>query len=94
MCEALAPGERTTVRAGDAAISLDLPSVGLGFVLALFAWGWARWRAQHSAANRGDCQRGAGERFDPEWREEGWFVSDFCETDILAWSEEQARRLL
>ena len=32
-------GQRTTVKAGSAAVSLDVPSVAVGFALALFLWG-------------------------------------------------------
>lgn len=38
MCDALT-GQRTTVKAGSAAVSLDMPSPAIGFVLALFLWG-------------------------------------------------------
>ena len=38
MCDALA-GQRTTIKAGSAVVSLDVPSVAIGFVLALFLWG-------------------------------------------------------
>ena len=38
MCDALT-GQRTVVRAGSTAVSLDVPSVAIGFALALFLWG-------------------------------------------------------
>ena len=71
MCDALT-GQRTTVNAGSAAVSLDLPSVVVGFVLALFLWGVLVGLGSmfRSAFRRAPAlQRWAS--VEPEWRRGG-----------------------
>ena len=74
MCDALT-GQRTTVNAGSAAVSLDPPSVVVGFVLALFLWGVLVGLGSmcRSAFRRAPTpQRWASvEPFEPEWRRGG-----------------------
>jgi hypothetical protein len=74
MCDALT-GQRTTVKAGNVAVSLDLPSVVVGFVLALFLWGVlvGLGSMYRSAFRRAPApQRWASvEPFEPEWRRGG-----------------------
>jgi len=70
-------GQRTTVKAGSAAVSLDLPSVAIGFALALFLWGvlvrlGSMFRSAFRRTPQPTPQRWASvEPFDPEWRRGG-----------------------
>jgi hypothetical protein len=70
-------GRRTTVKAGSAAVSLDLPSVAVGFALALFLWGvlvglGSMFRSAFRRSPTPAPQRWASvESFEPEWRRGG-----------------------
>jgi hypothetical protein len=76
MCDALT-GQRTTVKAGSAAVSLDVPSVAIGFMLALFLWGvlvglGSMFRSAFRRTPQPSPQRWASvEPFDSEWRRGG-----------------------